>query len=466
LTTTKAVEKTSDRVDSHRSRVLQRAEASENDSSIIIVSSDTHIGPRLEDMRPYCPQKYLDDYDAFTKKHNEYREAMRVVANQIFHEDPDNPSYRATRNIRIPGHYDIEARIKDLNSDGVAGEVIFHGSQNDEPMPFTNLGDPKDMFLFKAIPPVDPEMAAEGLHIYNRWLADICSVEPERHVGLAHLPMWDVEGAARELAWARDNGLRGINFPAPQQYLPAYNKPHWDPLWRAAEENAMPLNTHIGAASDADFSGADGRLIGFMEQSLLGPRALNWLVFGGVFERFPGLKFVVTEIPGPWFSRARADMDSLYRMAHQSPQGENFSDVFQKVPKLPSEYCEENLMLGASFMSKGEAEAAFEGGYYTHCMWGSDYPHAEGSFQHFDDDEQRVEVTRLALRSTFSALPSEAMRLMMGLNAVELYGLDQSKLQKVAERIGAPTPEDVAAPVDGPPEGIYTLAFRRRGTWD
>ena len=35
--------------------------------SLIIVSSDTHVGPRLaEDLRPYCPAKYLDEFDAYT----------------------------------------------------------------------------------------------------------------------------------------------------------------------------------------------------------------------------------------------------------------------------------------------------------------------------------------------------------------------------------------------------------------
>ena len=33
---------------------------------VVIVSNDTHIGPRLvEDLRPYCPREHLDEYDQF-----------------------------------------------------------------------------------------------------------------------------------------------------------------------------------------------------------------------------------------------------------------------------------------------------------------------------------------------------------------------------------------------------------------
>ena len=33
---------------------------------VVVVSNDTHIGPRLvEDLRAYCPTKHLDDFDRF-----------------------------------------------------------------------------------------------------------------------------------------------------------------------------------------------------------------------------------------------------------------------------------------------------------------------------------------------------------------------------------------------------------------
>ena len=52
------------------------------------------------------------------------------------------------------------ARLRDMDYDGVAAEVAFHGSANDEPIPFTSLGDPRSPLFFKNQPPEDAELAA------------------------------------------------------------------------------------------------------------------------------------------------------------------------------------------------------------------------------------------------------------------------------------------------------------------
>jgi len=88
---------------------------------VVIVSCDTHIGPRLaDDLRPYCPKQYLDEFDAFTAHVN----------------GPDSPSRAVEDLIPTKGHYDIATRLEDLNQDGTAAEVLFHGSQNGQPVPF------------------------------------------------------------------------------------------------------------------------------------------------------------------------------------------------------------------------------------------------------------------------------------------------------------------------------------------
>ena len=149
-------------------------------------------------------------------------------------DDPASP----WRNRWTAGHHDGAARRADLDAEGIAAEVIFHGSQNDQPVPFQTsmLGAPDD-----------PDLAAAGIHMYNRWLADLCAQAPARHAGLAHLPLWDLDRSVEELRWAHDVGLKGINFPAPRPWLPPYNDPLWEPLWAEAEALGMPLTTHSGA---------------------------------------------------------------------------------------------------------------------------------------------------------------------------------------------------------------------------
>jgi len=59
-------------------------------------------------------------------------------------------------------------------------------------------------------------------------------------------------------------------------------------------------------------------------------------------------------------------------------------------------------------------------------MWGSDYPHPEGSWPN----------TGQYLRDTFANLPEADGRKILGENAVDFYGLDRIRLQQVADEIG------------------------------
>ena len=88
---------------------------------VIIVSADSHVGPRLrEDLRGYCPARHLDDFDALIAQTGPIVNAQALLG---------HPNAG-------PGHYDPAARLVDMDSDGVAAEVIYHGSQNGEPLPW------------------------------------------------------------------------------------------------------------------------------------------------------------------------------------------------------------------------------------------------------------------------------------------------------------------------------------------
>ena len=59
-------------------------------------------------------------------------------------------------------------------------------------------------------------------------------------------------------------------------------------------------------------------------------------------------------------------------------------------------------------------------------MWGSDYPHPEGTWPN----------TGKYLKDTFGGFPEEDGRKILGDNAVAFYGLDRERLQQVADEIG------------------------------
>ena len=85
-------------------------------------------------------------------------------------------------------------------------------------------------------------------------------------------------------------------------------------------------------------------------------------------------------------------------------------------------------------------------------LWGSDYPHYEGTFPY----------TRESLRLTFAEIDRRETRMMLGENAARLYGFDLKALEPIAERVGV-TPAMVETPLDEiPPEATSPMLRRER----
>src|SRR6188472_1886121 len=233
---------------------------------VVVVSNDTHIGPRLvEDLRAYCPTKHLDDFDRFAASTaKDKADAAALLSGSGYLDHP---------NLRTAGHHDPAARLADYDHDGIAAGVIFHGSMNLEPIPFQAFS------LGKSTKTDNKELLTVGFQMYNRWLADFVAQAPHRHIGLAQLPVWDVEATIAEAQWAHDAGLRGVNLPAMRDgEQPEYNKRVWEPLWSVCEERGLPLVTHIGGGTTADYSGLEGVALMQVETAgFLSRRAIWWL---------------------------------------------------------------------------------------------------------------------------------------------------------------------------------------------
>lgn len=424
------------------------------DEPAIIVSNDTHIGPRLvDDLRPYCPAKYLDEFDRFAESAAVEHEGARTLL--------EGSGYLDHPNFRTLGHYESGPRLADYDHDGITAGVIFHGSTNMEPLPFvsTPLGRPRR----------DPglELLGVGQEIYNHWLGDFVSQAPHRHIGLAYLPLWDVGLAIAALRWAHEVGFRGVNFPAMRDgELPEYNRRLWDPFWSTCEELGMPLVTHVGSGTSARYSGLEAIALMQVESAgFLSQRAVWWMIFGGVFERHPELNLVITETPGNWFPARATELDALhafYEFKRDEPLNQA---LLAQVPQRPSAYMARNVFFGASFASPYEVEQAVQGGLERQLLWGSDYPHLEGTFV-YREDSNDPSITRMALRHTFSNVAPEQTARMVGENAVDVYNLDRKALRSIAADIGAPTFDEIATPIDEIPAGASVTAFRSgEGGW-
>ena len=408
----------------------------------VVVSCDSHVGPRLvEDMRPYCPKKYLARYDEFVQQHEAGVEAMRELFSKS--GGARGAAFTNHPNMATPGHYDPHARLRDMDADGVAAEAMWHFSQNGEPMPWVGIG-------LGTVAQEQFELGAVCYDMYNRWLADFCSVDPERLLGLVYIPSWDIEASIKELKRAREAGLRVVNFPPPSRPgQPEYNNPAWEPFWAACQDLGFTLATHSSGGPMFDYlSGPGGmELMVYEGGGYMARRAVWWLTYGQVFERYPELKLIITEQYEGWYLPTMLELDSIYM---------TFS-MGRSLPRLPSEYLRSNVYLGASFMSTFQAEEAWREGYAENVLWGRDYPHVEGTWRPVADGDEPV--TKLALRHVLSRVPAREALQIAGQNAVRVYWLDVKHLAKVAAEIGAPSAAELAVAPKSLPDVDSSNAF-------
>jgi len=324
----------------------------------------------------------------------------------------------------IPGDGD-GARLEVLEAQDIHAEVTLPG-------PVLAGGLSPAMYLgghaSKNLDPVWPAIRA-----YNRWLAEFCAAAPGRRAGCIPIDFHDMDRAVEEVAWARASGLfGGVMLPAMSvtSGLPGYADEYYEPFWSACEDHDMVVTLHTGAsgaATDTKFlyDEKHGGMLGLYEVFVFTRRPLWFMVFGGVFDRHPKLRVAVTENGVQWLPSLIRDMESFFDTHGGAP-------VRSYLSMRPADYFAEHVWLGGSLMKRFEAEMRQEIGV-DRLMWGADYPHLEGA----------VPVHRQTIQHVFGGLPEDDVRQILGLNAMALWGFDESQLQSVADRVG-PTVGDLS----------------------
>jgi predicted TIM-barrel fold metal-dependent hydrolase len=392
--------------------------ATDADRRYTVISADCHGGGRIGDYRPYLEARYHEDF-----------ETWRAAFTNPY---PDIATLDAARN------WDHERRLAEMEADGVAAEVIF---PNTVP-PFFPLPSLRDQ-----PPPADAgdlELRWAGLHAHNRWLADFCAAAPGRRAGIAQILLHDVDRAVAEVRWAAGAGLTGgILLPGapPGSGLAPLYAPDYEPLWDVCDELDVPISHHTGSASPdyGDHPAADVMFL--VEATWWANRALWHLIFAGVMERHPTLRFVFTEQGTAWIPDRLAVLDGMFlRMSGRVGAGsseENFGgEAMAALSLKPSEYWARQCSVGASFIRPHEVGLRHQVGV-GNIMWGSDFPHREGCWPYSHEH----------LRLSFAGVGHDEVQAMVGGNAADVYGFDLEALAPVAARIG-PRVDEVAEPLD------------------
>jgi uncharacterized protein len=188
----------------------------------------------------------------------------------------------------LPGGWNPEVRLKDMDIDGVEGEILH-----------TTLG-------FRLFWLTDPKLQRACFSVYNDWLAEYCSYAPEQLIGVPLISLYDVGLACEELRRCAAKGMRGaMIWLAPPAGYPDYTSNLYDPFWAEAQELDMPLVLHEitgGAESRLSPSSYWDRNLSLaaMIRSHEPQRTIAQLIMSGVCERFPNIKFISAENGLDW----------------------------------------------------------------------------------------------------------------------------------------------------------------------
>jgi predicted TIM-barrel fold metal-dependent hydrolase len=295
---------------------------------------------------------------------------------------------------RAEGAHDPVRRLADLDEEGIWAELIY---------PSISIWNTSLK---------DPVLLREGVRVLNDWTLEFQQVSP-RYVCTAHVPLLEVEDAIVEVERVAEAGFHAAFLPvSPPPSRQAFNREEWEPFWDALEASGLVAAVHIGTEPHgADiingqyYSGPGGAILNYYETTFGGQRAAASLIASGVLDRHPDLRVMISEGGATWGPFLADRLDEGYR--------QHYSAVRPKLSKRPSAFLYEQVY--ASFQHDASAVAASTAMGWRNVMWGSDYPHVEGTFGHtqntlhelFDDVDAaaRHRITIGAFEELFPHMP-------------------------------------------------------------
>jgi predicted TIM-barrel fold metal-dependent hydrolase len=288
------------------------------------------------------------------------------------------------------GALDPVARLSDQDLDNVRAEVVY-----------PNAG----MFVYAA---PDHEYRRECLRAYNTWIAEYCSVAPERIIGVAMLPVGEPDWALQEAERVRKLGIHSVLLPSDLPQVP-YGDGRNSQLWAGLADLDMVVAFHNAATehfrANAFPNEAGGTMAYTVSLKIAGQlRTLSSLIASGVPRAFPALRFAIVEGGIGWIAAVLRLMDHWWEDHHRWME--------PHLEEPPSFYCWRQFHFTfeddrAGLMTLPLLNA-------DNLMWGSDYPHTEGTFPH----------SREQIAKDFADLPADVTRKIVAANAARLYGLN------------------------------------------
>ncbi|MDG2307078.1 MAG: amidohydrolase family protein [Candidatus Binatia bacterium] len=398
--------------------------ATETNDPYVLISADCHAGARISGYRDYLEEKYLERFDAWREK---YR----------------NPN-RSHLNKKKDKTWGGEERVKDLESQGVVAEVLF---PNNVP-PFF----PPDGIVVSRPPTAEEyELRLQGVRAHNRWLSDWCADYPTRRAGVGVVLLNDIDDALEDIEWIAKHELKGgvlISQVADDTDLEPLYSPVYERIWAACQDNDLIIHQHSGGGCPNYGNHPASSMVWVYEMSWFATRGLSHLILAGVFERYPKLRYLISESGCAWVKQTMEHMDHLWKQIAKAGSTGEVDFTGRGVTKEPpSHYAKTNCWYGASFPRPADLAGRHLVGL-EHVLWGADYPHYEGTYPY----------TMESLRLAFSDIDPSEVRMMVGENAAKFFGFDMEELKTYAATCG-PTVDQLREPLLEKPKDATSPCF-------
>lgn len=321
----------------------------------------------------------------------------QIGLNAVAGKDPKDYGTEPMRySDMIPGCYEPNARVVDMDLDGVEAALCFPS--------FPRFAG--TVFLEAA----DKDLALLCVQAWNDFMIDEwCASAPDRFIPIVIMPLWDVQLCVAELHRTAAKGARAVSFvenPVPHG-LPSYHTEYWDPFFSACEEAQIPLCLHFGSSGQAPFTAPEAPFaVSITLFACNSMYATADLLFSPVFHRHPRLKIALAEGGIGWVPYLLERADYVWKR-HRF-----YQNVSQTTP--PSQLFAQH-MYGCFIDDVHGLSSRYKVGL-SRILWEADYPHSDSNWPN----------SRKRAGEVFAAIPDDEVRQIVETNSRELFRFPRS----------------------------------------